>query len=71
MEQTAKLQKHPLIQQIDEWERASINKIQQTAEEARQMLFQHTTEHIKQVEVKLNKMTDELREKREDNDFLK
>jgi hypothetical protein len=70
MEQTAKLQKHPLIQQIDEWERASINKIQQTAEEARQMLFQHTTEHIKQVEVKLNKLTDELREKREDNDFF-
>src|SRR5690348_3051897 len=53
-EQMAEPQKHPLIKQIDEWERDSINKIRQTAQEARQILLQHTPGHIKQVEIKLN-----------------
>ena len=41
-EQTTNPQKHSLIQQIDKWEQDSINKIQQTAEEARQLVFKHT-----------------------------
>jgi len=69
-EQISKPQKYPMMQQIDQWERDSINKIRQTAEEARQMLLQHTTGHIKQVEVKLNKLTDQLRQGREENDFV-
>ena len=69
-EQTAKPQKHPLIQQIDKWERDSIKKIRQTAEEARQILLQHTTGHIKQIEIKLNKLTNQLKQSREENDFF-
>jgi hypothetical protein len=69
-EQTAAPQTHPLIQQIDQWERDSINKIRQTAQEARQLLLQHTNRHVKQVEVKLNKLTDQLRQGREENDFV-
>ncbi len=59
-----------MIQQIDRWERDSINKIRQTAQEARQLLLQHTTRHVKQMEVKLNKLTDQLRQGREENDFV-
>lgn len=69
-EQTANSQKHTLIKQVDEWEHDSVIKIRQTAEEARQILLQHTTTHIKQVEVKLNKLTNQLRQQREENDFF-
>jgi len=69
-EQTSNPQKHLLIQQIDRWERDSISQIQQTAEEARQIIFQHTTGHMKQVEVKLDQLTSELRKSREENDFV-
>ena len=69
-EQIMITQKHPLIQQIDKWEHDSIEKIRQTAEEARQLLLQHTTEHIQQLKIKLNKLTDQLRESRQENDFF-
>jgi hypothetical protein len=59
-----------LIKQIDKWERESINKVRQTAEEARQTVVQHTMEHTVQIEIKLNKLTDELREGRVENDFF-
>jgi chromosome segregation ATPase len=69
-EQTAEPQKHSLIKQIDQWERDSIKKIRQATEEARQTLLQHTNTHIKHIEVKLNKLTDQLRQGREENDFV-
>jgi chromosome segregation ATPase len=69
-EQTSQPRKHPLMKKIDDWERDSINKIRQTAEEARQLLFQHTAGHITGLEVKLNKLTEQVRRSREDNDFV-
>ena len=51
-EQTTDPQKHPLIQQIDQWERDSIKRVRQTAEEARQVFVKRTTEHITETEVK-------------------
>ena len=68
-EQTTDPQKHPLIQQINDWERQSIKIIQQTAEEARQSLVEHNIEYTRQVEIALNKLTAELRQSREENDF--
>ena len=68
-EQTTDPQKHPLIQQINDWERQSIKIIQQTAEEARQSLVEHNIEYARQVEIALNKLTAELRQSREENDF--
>ena len=62
--------KHISIQQINDWEYKSIKKIQQTAEEARQTLFEYTVGHIKQIEIDLNNLTDELRESRKENDFF-
>jgi chromosome segregation ATPase len=69
-EQTTEPRKHPLIQQIDKWERESINKIRETADEARQLLLKHTTGHVAKIEVELAKLTDQLRQNRQENDFV-
>lgn len=68
-EQTTSSQKHPLIQQIDQWEQQSIEQIRRTAEEARQMIIKHTIGPVAEVEVKLRKVTNEIRHGREENDF--
>jgi chromosome segregation ATPase len=68
-EQITNPQKHSLMQQINQWEKDSINKIQQTAEEGRQILLKHTGEHFNEIEIKLTKLTEELKEIREENDF--
>jgi chromosome segregation ATPase len=69
-EQSTEPRKHPLIQQIDQWERQSIDKIRQTADKARQLLLTHTTSHVTKIEVKLGKLTDQLRQNREESDFV-
>jgi hypothetical protein len=69
-DQTTDPQKHSLIQQINDWERDSIQKIRQAAEEARQTLLKHTTGHMRQVEIDLNELTGQLRQRREENDFF-
>jgi ribosome recycling factor len=69
-EQTSQTQQHPLMQQIDNWERESIDKIQKAANDARQLLVDHTTGHITIIESQLNKLTDELRKSREEDDFF-
>ena len=60
-EQINNPKKHLLIKQIDKWEEDSIKKIQQTAKECRQILLQHTNEHINQIEINLNKLTDQIK----------
>jgi uncharacterized phage infection (PIP) family protein YhgE len=63
-------EKHPLLQQIDQWELESINKIKQVAEENRKSVFRFTTRHSNQLENKLNKLTDQLKQSRQENDFI-
>jgi chromosome segregation ATPase len=58
-----------LIQQINQWEQNSIKKIQQIAEEARQVAVKNTNEYIHQIEIKLHRLTDQLRESRKEDDF--
>ncbi|CAF3850174.1 unnamed protein product [Rotaria sp. Silwood1] len=69
-EHTSESKNHILIQQINDWERDSIEKIQQTADEARKLLLKYTAKHILDVEIKLNKLTDQLRYNRQENDFI-
>jgi chromosome segregation ATPase len=68
-EQTTNPQKHSLIQEINKWEQDSIYKIQQTADEARQLLLKHTAGHIKTIEVKLAELTEQLKQTRKEDDF--
>jgi chromosome segregation ATPase len=69
-EQRTDSQKHPLMQKINQWEQESIAKIRKTAEEARQLLVKHTIGRIAEIEVKLSKLTNQIRQNREDNDFF-
>jgi DNA-binding PucR family transcriptional regulator len=68
-EQIEKPNNNMLIKQIDKWEHNSIKTIQQTAEEARQILFKNTNEYIHSVEIKLNELTNQLRQCRQEDDF--
>jgi hypothetical protein len=69
-EQTIHPNKHPLIQQINKWEQESIQKIKQTAEETRQLLVKHTNEHIIDIEQRLNKLNNQFRLRREEDNFI-
>jgi DNA repair exonuclease SbcCD ATPase subunit len=62
-------QKHVLIKQIDKWESDSIEIIQKTAKECREKLLQHTNQHFNQMEMNLTKLTNKMREIRQENDF--
>ena len=64
-EQETDPHRHPLIQRIDEWERDSISKIQETANEQRQAALIHLTD----LETKLDRFTDQLRQSRQENDY--
>ena len=68
-EQKNNRQRLPLMQQVDKWEVDSINKIRQTAQECRQLLVQHTNDHILDIENKLTKLTEELKRIRKDDEF--
>jgi hypothetical protein len=70
IQQTQNLRQHSLIQKIDQWEFQSIDKIRQMADEARNQLLKGITEHTSNIKKKLQDLSDELRQGREDNDFL-
>lgn len=67
---TESQREHPLIQQINQWEKDSIQKIKQTANEARTLLFTYSKENANKIELKLNNLTDQLRQSREENAFV-
>ncbi|CAF1449018.1 unnamed protein product [Adineta steineri] len=69
-DQSTKPENQTLIKQTDEWEQDSIDKIRQTANEARQTILQHSTKYLTDLEMKLNTLTKELRESRAENDFV-
>ena len=68
-EQMEQPNNHIMIQQIDKWERSSIKKIRQTAEETRQILLKNSGTYRQQLETKLDRLTNQLRESREEDDF--
>lgn len=65
-----KPQKHPLFQQVDQWERDAISKIQQTAEDARKILYKYLPAHVVIAGENLNAFIKQIRESREENDFF-
>ena len=68
-EQINHSQKHSLLQKINEWEEESIKKVRDTAQEARQLLVKYTMGPINEMQVRLNKVTEQLRQGRQENDF--
>lgn len=69
LEQTTDPHRHPLAQEIDRWEEESIRKIQQLAAETRGMLVAHSIEHFNQVQMKLTRLTEVLKQTRDEEDF--
>jgi len=61
--------KHDFIQQINQWEQRSINKIQQTAEENRKLILKQMNENFEKIEIDLNLFTNEIKEIRQESDF--
>jgi hypothetical protein len=59
----------PLIQQVDKWEEDSITKIKQTTEECKKMVFDYTNKYIIKMEIKLTKLTEQLKELRQEDEF--
>jgi hypothetical protein len=59
-----------LTKTIDDWERKSINEIQNVAEEARNNLMQYTTGRLSNIKLKLEQLTNELQQGRKNNDFI-
>ncbi|CAM4987372.1 unnamed protein product, partial [Rotaria socialis] len=68
-EQQQDLNHRPLIQQVNEWERDSIMKIKQRAEDCRQRLIKSTDDNIAEIKKKLNQFIVGLRKRRDDYDF--
>jgi hypothetical protein len=61
---------HPLIKQIDEWEKESIAKIHQKAKELREKLLQPTTTQISELSKRLELFSEQLNRRRESDDFV-
>ncbi|CAF3008159.1 unnamed protein product [Rotaria sp. Silwood2] len=59
-----------LIEQIDQWEKESINKIYRTAKEIRQQLIIITREHQDNIKEKLTQLTQEITKARYDGNFF-
>jgi hypothetical protein len=59
-----------LTKTIDDWERKSINEIQKVAEEARQELVKYTTGRLSNMKLRLEQLTNELQQGRENHDFI-
>ena len=61
---------HSLMEQIYEWERNAIRKVQIAADQAREMLQNQTVKYFTNIESQLNEITRQLKQSREDNDFV-
>src|SRR5271154_2230924 len=69
-QQTTNIDSHPLIKEINEWEKESITKIQLKAKELRQELLQLTTVHLDELSKKLQYLSEKLKEGWEDDSFV-
>jgi len=61
--------KRPLIQQLDQWEEDSINKIKQTAQQCRQRLINYTNKFLINLETRLSDITKQIKQVNQENLF--
>ena len=60
---------HPLIKQIDRWEKDSINKIREKAQQCRNKWIRYSTSFLQQIEMKLNDLAKQMKTIHEENEF--
>ncbi|CAF4200103.1 unnamed protein product [Adineta steineri] len=68
-EQREKPENHPLIKQIDQWETKSIEKIQQEAKECRKIFIRYSKRFIKDIEMKYNALSEQIKQIHKENEF--
>ncbi|CAF1223541.1 unnamed protein product [Rotaria sp. Silwood1] len=68
-EQKAELQTHKLMKQIDEWERESIEKVRQVANEVRHELLPCVITFFTDLDFKFKQLTQQIIQCRKENDF--
>jgi hypothetical protein len=69
IQQTKDPRQHPLVKIIDQWEKDSVLKVRQTAEETRSELLKSTSQYTSQVKQKFQQLTIQLKHGRDKNDF--
>ena len=60
----------PLIKEVDQWEKESMEKVQQRANELRQELLQSTVNSANDLSKNLQQLSDKLAESRENDSFI-
>ncbi|CAF1423653.1 unnamed protein product [Adineta steineri] len=60
---------HPLIEQINQWERNSIGKIQQKAQEYRESVVKSSETCINGIEMKFNDVSEQIQLLQKENEF--
>ncbi|CAF3647517.1 unnamed protein product [Rotaria sp. Silwood1] len=68
-EQKSNPQKPELMKQIDKWERESIEKVRQVADEVRRELSSYIVTFATNLDFKLKQLTQKIIQCRKDNDF--
>lgn len=59
-----------LFEEIDRWELESIEKIQRTAREAREILLNNSNKDLQTIEKRLDLLTNDLKQNRDENSFV-
>ena len=70
IENTMDLQENLFATKINEWEENAIQTIRQIANKARNSILQRITDHRSQIENRLAQLSDQLRQNRQENDFV-
>ncbi|CAF1061696.1 unnamed protein product [Adineta steineri] len=68
-EQKQNPQNHSLIEQINQWEISSIEKIQQKAQDCRKSLIKYSQRSIKDIEMKFKDLSEQMKEIHSENEF--
>ena len=68
-EHTATFEKDAMIERINQWERTSIETIRRAATDARLTVSKYAIERIDELKSRLEKLTEDLRINREENNF--
>ncbi|CAF3722898.1 unnamed protein product [Adineta steineri] len=68
-EQKQNTQNHSLIEQINQWEINSIEKIQQKAQDCRKSLIESSQTFINEIEMKFNDLSEQMKQIHQENEF--
>ncbi|CAF1238079.1 unnamed protein product [Adineta steineri] len=68
-EQKQNPQNHSLIEQINQWEKHSIEIIQQKAKECRETAIKYSQKFISNIEMKFHDLSEEIKQLHKENDF--